>query len=512
MQFFQTYMFTSHSLIQSVPSSSQPLSHKWTIRSWLYFELCLFILFTTVPLYSPRNISTGFSLIIIIIGIILTLTRPFSGLVFLVSSHPIVYLYKRLQYAQSGALAEFNNPISLLPQVIIVCLLLHLILEAIIHNRVRKPQVIQLFVCLLIGLYVLGILYSPSFIAGIFGMRSVVFPMTMFFIGRAYLRTLSRLQFIITVMAMLCVVTGIYGLRQVFWNFHPYEYSWAVDFAGPRNISWFLFGGGQSYLRIFSITSTPYEFATLSMLGVFVMLLHFYPLMSKTNILRFAISTSIIVISLFFTAIRGAWFGCFGGILTIILLQNTRSFNELLIKASMRIVVIGLLVPVVLTIAIIQAQGFGNAFTERIESLANPLQARQMESRYDRWSTAIGVAIEHPFGLGTGSTGYTARRFGNDDALIPDSTYFQALIELGWLGMLAVLAFFTVAIIFFYHKYYQLQIPYLKHIALGMVGICVAFALRGFTMPVLAGQVATSWFWLLLGAGTNLRLMVFEYA
>lgn len=505
-------MIISHASSQGKYGFSNSIfrNHNWTIQSWFYFELWLILIFTAIPIYLPRSISISVSLVILVAGAILALSKPFAGLVVLISAQPFVYLFKRLQYAQNGSLAEFNNPISLLPQVIIVCLLFHIVLEVFAHNRIRQPHFIQIIVCMLITLYIIGVFYSPSLIAGIFGMRAIVFPMMMFFIGRSYLNSLSRLKFIVAVMAILSVIAGLYGLRQVVLGFYPYEYRWAIDFAGGRNISWFLFGGGQAYLRIFSIASTPYEFATMSMLTIFLLLLHFYPLKLKSNLIRFIISCAIIAISLFSTAIRGAWFGCLGGSLVIILLQNTRNFYELLVKGSVRIILLSMFVPLLLAFAIVQSQGFGNALTERVESLANPLQARQMQSRYERWAVAIEVAKDHPFGIGTGSTGYTARRFGNDEALVSDSTYFQALIEIGWLGMGTVFTLFITTILYFYRSYYRLKSPYLKHFSLIMIGICISFALRGFTMPVLAGQVATSWFWLLLGAGTNIKFMVIE--
>lgn len=472
---------------------------------WLVFETALVILLTIPPLMLPRSLSWSFSLFIVVLCALLALWRPFNGLILLLSAYPLIFMYKRLQYAHSGVLAEFNNPISVLPQVVIGCLLIRIILMSLTRNKIRRVTVSVAFICAIILLYVFAVFNSFSFLAGIFGLRSVVFPMLLFFIGRALIRDMSQLIFVFKVMAGSLFIVCAYGLRQFIYGPYNFEYNWAVDFVGTSNVSWFLVANQQIYLRRFSILSTPFEFAAIAMIGPFVVI----PILLASKTLKGKVISAVVIllaiISLFATGIRGAWFGFGLGIISWMLIYNTRSLQGIILKGGSRIitvVVVGIILVSAMAPLLIQTD---STLTRRILSLRNPLEVGQMQTRYQRWAQAFDAAIENPLGLGTGSSGYTARRFGEENALTPDSLYVQALIELGWIGPTVFVLFFLYGSFHHVMQSFFRRVLFLKHVHLAIAAIILAVAVHGLTTPLQEGHMSISWFWLLIGLGQNLK-------
>lgn len=481
---------------------------KYQIEQWLIFEIgSASLIFVAAALF-PSRIFTVVAIVMGIVCALFAFYKPFIGLVLLLSIQPLIFIIKRLQFIQVGIQAEFNNPISLLPQFIIVFLLARILINAIYCNKIRRPPSIFFWAIVIMGMYIFGAIYAPSIMNGIFSLRAVLFPMLLIFVGRSLVKTRDQLKYILLILSITAVAIGAYGLKQALIGFYPFEYNWAVQFSGGlSNIAWFLRGNGQSYLRIFSIVSSPFDLAGITMLAPFLLFPLYFSNKSLLGFIVFILSTSIILGALIVTAIRGAWIGFIMAALVFFFFYRTRgSLDTQIVRGFLRIIIF-VFISAVFFIAITTIQGGSHPIISRLQSLSNIFETQNMLSRYGHWADAFDIVLRNPFGLGAGSSGYLGRRFGNQNAISPDSLYIQALIELGWQGPLLFFALFITAIIHYFRQYFTLRSVFLRNVNLAIMAIIIAISIHGFTTPLQEAQMTISWFWLFLGIGTNLKQM-----
>ena len=479
-----------------------------SIESGIIWKGLPFILLSIlVAALLPLSISIAYAILVILIGIYLAFRFPYYGLLYLLSFYPLVFFYKRLQYFQSSVLQEFNNPISLLPQILTLVLILRIGLGLISQRKVRKFSPISLAVLVLILTYFLQITNNESLVAGIFGFRTVGIPMLLFFVSRHLIDSKKRLAVVIQVLFWILFAVSVYGLRQAIFGVFQFEYNWALDFAGLSNLGWFLWARGRSYLRIFSIVSTPFELAALMMIGPFIIFPFFKQAKSRMSQLIAGLLVLTVGGTLLATGIRGAWFGTLAGAATFVTLIGNRSIRQLVLSSSFKILGFAITVGFTFLMLSISLQNVDTVISRRLNSLANPLQVSHLQTRFGRWSESFETVQENPLGLGTGSSGFNSRRFDLSVQITPDSLYIQALLELGWIGPVIFFVLFIVAIFYFVQQQFALNDSVLSAVNLAILAIVVTVMVHGLTTPLQESHMMISWFWILLGMGTNLNVM-----
>jgi len=480
---------------------------KYSTKQWLILKIGSAALVFVAAAVLPLRISV---IVIVALGMgytLLAFFKPFYGLVFLLSIQPLVFMIKRLQFIQAGIQAEYNNPISLLPQIVIIFLLARILISITYRKKIRRPPLIFFWTIAIIGAYIFSMIYAPSIMNGLFGLRAILFQMLLIFIGRSLVKTRDQLKYILSILAITGVLVGAYGLKQALIGFYPFEFNWAVQFSGGlSNIAWFLWNNGQFFLRIFSTVSSPFDLAGITMLAPFLLFPFYFSHPSLPRFIMLILSTLIILGALIATAVRGAWVGFIMAALVSFIFYGARRLDATIVRGFLRVIIF-VAISAFIVIAITTIQGGQHPIISRLQSLSNPFETQNMQSRYGHWVEAFNLVLRKPLGYGAGSSGFIGRRFGDENALSPDSIYVEALYELGWPGLILFPALFITAIIYYFRQNYTLRNVFLRNVNLAVLAIIVAVSIHGFTTPLQESQMTISWFWLLLGIGTNLKQM-----
>ncbi len=503
-------MSKSTTLINSEPlSSTLPLHTTETLSVWQWVHQTIVVVGIALgaAFVLPTRISNLLGLMLLVYLVILAWKNPFNGLVFSLLAQSFISMFKRIQFAHAGNLQEFNNPVSLFAQAIVLTIIVRMLWRIASTGKFRRPSPILIPITAILLCYIFSLLYTPSLIGGIFSLRGVAIPLMLYFIGRYVVSSAERIRFVLIIMAVLTIITGAYGLKQSLAGFFSFEYQWAIQYVGIRDVGWFLVWNNVVYLRVFSTLATPFEFAALMMIAPMLLFVVFQICADRRIQIITLLGIAVTLGGLVATGVRGSWVGCIAGVGTYVLLWGIhlpKRITRTLMKWGIP-VMLGLALMTVIAWPKIQSRA--GPIIQRIFSLSNSLQAGQMQMRYQRWQQAFGSTFEHPLGTGAGSSGFFGRRFGNSAAITPDSLYVQALIDFGIPGPLAFIGLFLMLIVVSYHRLTHLHDRHLRSVATLIITMTVAIAVHGLTTPLQEGNNTIAWFWLLAGIGDNLLLI-----
>jgi hypothetical protein len=221
---------------------------------------------------------------------------------------------------------------------------------------------------------------------------------------------------LVTVLMSVGVVTAVYGLVQQRIGHQRlselgYEYNSAIRFTG-------------GYMRSFSTFIQPFPFAFFLAL---VLLVGIAQLLEEPHRLRnrlFLLTTPVLVAALATTFVRGGWLALAAGLMY---LAFTRHHVLLLAVA-----------PAIVGVALLPA-----------ETSAAVLSASSSEARLSGWQTNVDTIIDHPLGLGIGSTGAVAASLSDAPVDVavpvaepggrapyqPDNYFVKTWLEFGVIGL-----------------------------------------------------------------------------
>ncbi len=424
-------------------------------------------------------------LIFIAVPIVYTIVAyPKIGIVLFLTMTYLIFLFLRL---------GVNFPLGTLMDGIEALFLINLLWEQKKHPNwgLFKGPISKMIIVWII--YNLAEVANPSTearIAWVYTVRSVAIVMVMYFIFLQNIDTEKYIKIIFKLWLGLAFIGAIYGLKQEFLGFFPFEDAYLHS---DPNIANLLFIGGT--WRKFSIFNDPVIFAyTMVVTSCLCIGLMTGPISKKKKwILRFLMFTYID--SMLYSGTRGAF---------------------VLIPAAMLIYCILKFNKTILIMLVVSAIGFvvlinmptSNNTLYRFQTAFKPNNDLSYLVRKNNQKRIQPYILSHPLGGGLGSTGEWGLRFAPNSYLAhfpPDSGYVRVAVECGWLGLIILCTLMFTILKTGINNYYAIKDPTLKSYSLAMLLIVFAFHIGNFPQEALVQFPSNVFFYLVAALIVILR-------
>lgn len=196
----------------------------------------------------------------------------------------------------------------------------------------------------------------------------------------------------------------------------------------------------------------------------------------------FFLLVPVYALGLLSSLVRAAWMGLAAGLVYL----GYRRFPALLFLLPLAVVALAM-----------APADFGGAATS----------ARSFGQRTAAWSENVGQVVEHPLGVGMGSSGSALDKAssGNDEGgFVPDNYYIKTVYDLGvvglWLFVLLLVAIFTSL-----RRITSLLTGVDAGLAMGVAAMVVAAAVASLTATYFEMFPMDLLFWLLVGVVESMR-------
>lgn len=471
-------------------------------RYALLFLICLAI-GLLIPLFIAQNYVRYVALLAGGSLIIVALLKPYWGMWALFAVLPWIYFAKRFEFwIYRDLSSEFNNPVSLIPELIILTLLIGVGLDSVRHGRIRlRKDMLSLIIFGWMMFTLLQVLNPRSSLSvGLYGFRTFGFYILVYFLTAMIIRTPSRAVGLLRFMTLIAVVVAAYGIVQQVTGVPEWDRVWFESRFPDSPLSWIAGYKLDSWLELrkFSTLQAP---AATSGFYVITLILAF-TLYYVNRKLRWLLAAGIIGIGLALTYVRAGWLSAGLGILLLITLQRVDSrglTNRKLFKTRVLLLMgIGLFVVFLLfnlSSPLTSALPWG--IERRISSLVNPLDAGSMVARFRMWDEAFTVFRANPLGIGTGATGGASYRFGT--ATTVDSMFLKVMVEQGVIGITLFILFCIILLKTAWQTYRRADIRNQRILLCGIFSIIVATIVNSTVAPTLEYSVVAIHFWFLVG-------------
>ncbi len=319
--------------------------------------------------------------------LLVTALAPFNGLL-LVVAHPVPAEWWKELLVLLTLAATFVSPV---------------------ETRGRAGRPMPPWLLAVAGLVAVGTA-SAAVVGGLQGLAGL--KITFFFLLLAYavwrcpLSGPERDQLVTILMATGVLTAGFGLVQQVLGGDRlaglGWEYNSAIRFAGGR-------------LRSFSTFDQPFPFAFFLMLVLLVGVSQLFQDPRRLRNQLFALALPILALALLSTFVRGAWLGLAIGLAYL----GSSRYRPLLLLIPVAAVTLLMLPTEVVTPA---------------------LSSDSSQERVSAWDQNLAAIVEHPLGVGLGSSGaaaeFTAEALGDRRPTFqPDNYYFKTTYELGILGL-----------------------------------------------------------------------------
>lgn len=318
---------------------------------------------------------------------------------------------------------------------------------------------------------ILGVLYffifSGSIIQKISGLRYDFEFLGIYFLARILLINLKQFKTLLMLFLGISVPVTIFGLLQI--NYLPP--SFLTNFGYSINLDKYVESGiistyeavNPSLPSTYRIQSTfpgalqfsSYLVLTISIVSSLVLFLK-----DKMKKSLFAVLGLISLIALFSTHTRSAWVGIIFGLFIISFFFVRKKIYVVL--PTLLIILTG----TVLIFSFFKVPQFQTIILHgevRDNALFGSTQAHQ-----EALTNSINVIYKNPLGKGLGTAGPASKVATN--TIIPENSYLQLIIELGFLGFLI---FISVIILLFkklYDVFNSINDSFLRAVSLGLIG------------------------------------------
>jgi hypothetical protein len=433
---------------------------------------------------------------------ILALWRPQLGLWGLFIVLPFIYFLKRLEFfIYRDPSSEFNNPVSILPEIIIFVLLVSIGLRALTPSCKLKffRSSLTWSILAFLGICLLQIVNPSSSPAiGLYGFRASGYYTLAFFLGQYLLRSQKDIYRFMILSLSLSVLVAAYGLWQQFVAVPPWDRAWVLEFIPEQPFSW-LAGYEFSWeeLRKFSLLKTSVSTALFYVFNI----LFCVTLYQWRRRLRFVLLTFALMIALIFTYVRGAWLALAAGLVIVFglwLLRNTTSKRKTaVVSVILVVVVLGGLFYLGLRLSTPLMANLGNGLGRRLASLADPFSTPEIRVRLRMWGRAWDLVRLNPLGIGIGATGGVGERFAGFGVV--DNLYLKLSVELGWIGLLLFGVVIWQAMRHAWRVYVWSENRFHRLIAVSVMGLICVVLVDGIVAPTLEYGIAAIYFWFWLG-------------
>lgn len=270
----------------------------------------------------------------------------------------------------------------------------------------------------------------------------------------------------------LAALVAFYGIWQEYIGLNSNELAWI--YSNPGRVDLLLIWG---HMRKFSLLSDPSAFGlfmAFSGLACFVLMMG--PFSALARILFGALS-AIMFMSMTYSGTRTAIAMVAIGIAFYILitLKNRKTFFVMILAG-------------VGALAILFGPFYGGTMT-RIRSTFNASEDASMGVRDKKRIRLQTYVRSHPFGGGLNTTGMNGVKYSPGHTLAegwdPDSGYLLTALELGWIGLLIGLGFFSSVMIKGINNYFSIKDPLLKTYTLTYIVPFISLSAAHFTQDAM---------------------------
>jgi O-antigen ligase len=340
-----------------------------------------------------------------------------------------------------------------------------------------------------------------SWLVNLQGFRRNVLPMLLFFV--AVNVDLSR-PVLLRRMAWLslaaAVVVAAWGLKQRFLGLD------AAEQLHAASVGTLWLAGTGTDLRIFSTLRVPWALgvycAVMSLMSISV------ALAARTWVARLlAWSVALLLgVTLVFTLMRGVMVGYLLGVIVLAATGLSRRGRRAVLRTVVILVgVAALAAGAALSLSSVLGES-ENVVAQRFLTLATPFTDEAMLDRFLAWENAREIVVDHPLGLGLGTTSGVAARYEQMLPAAPihtDNLYLGAFVETGWLGG-AMLLVLTVWI--FVQARHALHRSHRADawLAVGILASLLTSTTASLATPVVWEPGTSQLYWLMVGVAVNL--------
>lgn len=352
---------------------------------------------------------------------------------------------------------------------------------------------------LLLGLYCILELANPNstFLRSILGLRSWLLYLGMYFVGINIFRSVRQLQWYCSLLVILGVVTGLYGVYQ--WYQGPEAIAdWSEHYAQQAGIQWLSHTKEGKYVLVWRALSTFVAAGSFGGNMSLVMALAFSVAISRT------VSSGWRLISVAAFAVMAMGIAASGSRSAVVRLVVMGAMVPFLFPGLWSKMRLSVSTSAVLAVALVLVSSYvGPVVSERFASLLDPMPF--VWQWYERIVASVKLALDNPLGLGLG---YTAGvpSFLRDDPLFRDlqitnmdSGYGSVALELGLLGLLLFIYFAFKTGIEGLKAWKKLPPGRLKDLLLGPALWAGALPVFSIIEQPQASLPSDMYFWLLVG-------------
>ena len=377
---------------------------------------------------------------------------------------------------------------TLIKDGLVFLLLVAILVKGVAHITKRNNKVtvhsIDVLIFIFATFLLLRIMLSPNIVAGLFGLRGVLWFSVVFYYIKLFsdAQTLKKL---VTISLIMSGFVALYGILQLYLGA---EIFLALGYK-PGDVAFRTTGG---FIRIISTTDSAGTLATYSMIWVcFTFSVAIYR-KGWIRITLFVLA-SLLVVNMILTTVRAAWVALALGLLVGWLVNNrVKLWSVLLFPFGLALLITinsvsnGFLVTRVLSIV-----GIGND-QQSFQSNENHLLSFQR---------GLKLFSENPlWGLGVGTTGIPSNKYADvlpEGYIALDNYYLKLLVEIGIGGFVLFMILLAVALWFAYIAHSRNVDGIQRGVALGVLMALVGLVFMNSLHSILESPLINVTFWLL---------------
>lgn len=306
-------------------------------------------------------------------------------------------------------------------------------LKVSINKFVHTPVAIAI---LALFFYLMIELFNPSahsFDGWYQTFRKSLDALFLLFIAYKALDNYNSIRKFLTLLFIVCTISGLYGCIQQWHGLFDYERAWAM---ADDNRFGLIFIGGD--FRKFSTMSDPTAYGIMmASCGIFYMIIAWNEKHLATKLIILA-GVAFMFLGMSYSGTRTANAMAAAGLVMFMLLTINKKSTKIFAVAAG-----------VAYIALMYAPIYGNQTIDRLRTTFNGTNDDSYKVRETNRAFIQPYIYSHPIGGGLCTTGAGGLRFNPSHYLAgfpPDSGYLKKALETGWIGLIIICVLYYVVL------------------------------------------------------------------
>jgi len=326
-----------------------------------------------------------------------------SGIIALIIYLPFMAFIRRYIYVYGRYVAM--DPILIISDVITIWMFGYLIIfkGKEIYKLFRENKLVK-FATILLFVFIMQ-MFNPkqgSILVGIGGAKFYIVPFMWFYFGLFLDKKFMKQIFVLIV--FIGFITALYGLKQTFFGFTPFEEYW---------VHW----GGYSALHLLRIIRSFSTFASAGEYAHYLTIsgiICFAFFLKSRQKITFLVALTIIVAALFIAAVRSAIFTfVFSSIILVGFLVKDKK-KGVLVSIALLLLIALFISKAGFTPEVNEYSPLSVTSYHAVRGLVNPMEESSLQSRFHSWFFVFPrLMIRNPFGYGIGSISLAGWKFGS---------------------------------------------------------------------------------------------------